>query len=282
MQRKKFIAPGGWFSLTYPGNWSEFEDTEGTFLFYNPEKWTGNFRISAFKKDTGKPGAMGYAQEVLEAELSDNHQATVVEIGKFRCVYYKKTIQEEGNWYITHIWITGKDNLVFECSFTVPKGMDHKEALEIIATLEIRKEGIKYPREIISIRVLEILTVNEQYDWVVKALKKYFKKDFNGNEKDIDKIQVAIEKQLFKTDHRSSWQALGIAFGVILTNEIEGMDWVTVVEGSREIPAVCYKDTSLVIYPLDLIWEKMKSGQSLNISDEYKRILESVSTLEKN
>ena len=38
----KFISPGGWFSLEYPGAWSEFEDSEGTVLFYNPNKWCGN------------------------------------------------------------------------------------------------------------------------------------------------------------------------------------------------------------------------------------------------
>ena len=45
----KYISPGGWFSLEYPATWCEFEDTEETFLFYNPNKWSGNFRISAYK-----------------------------------------------------------------------------------------------------------------------------------------------------------------------------------------------------------------------------------------
>ena len=45
----KYISPGGWFSLEYPATWSEFEDTEESFLFYNPNKWSGNFRISAYK-----------------------------------------------------------------------------------------------------------------------------------------------------------------------------------------------------------------------------------------
>lgn len=46
----KYISPGGWFSLEYPMGWHEFEDTEESFLFYNPDRWTGNFRISAYKK----------------------------------------------------------------------------------------------------------------------------------------------------------------------------------------------------------------------------------------
>ena len=54
IQGKKFISPGAWFTMIYPSTWSEFEDGEGSFLFYNPDVWTGNFRISAFKADARK------------------------------------------------------------------------------------------------------------------------------------------------------------------------------------------------------------------------------------
>ena len=56
----KYISPGGWFSLEYPATWCEFEDTEETFLFYNPNKWSGNFRISAYKD-----AAKDYARQCI-------------------------------------------------------------------------------------------------------------------------------------------------------------------------------------------------------------------------
>lgn len=79
---KKFISPGAWFSLVYPLDWCEFEDTENTFLFYNPDKWTGNFRISAFKADPKLPEAMSYAKEALEEELRDNSSAVRIKVGR--------------------------------------------------------------------------------------------------------------------------------------------------------------------------------------------------------
>lgn len=51
---KKFISPYGWFSINYPDSWFEFEDEEGSFLFYNPNRWTGNLRVSAFKDNSRK------------------------------------------------------------------------------------------------------------------------------------------------------------------------------------------------------------------------------------
>ena len=48
----KYISSGSWFSLEYPSDWREFEDTEDSFLFYNPDKWMGNFRISAYQGES--------------------------------------------------------------------------------------------------------------------------------------------------------------------------------------------------------------------------------------
>ena len=67
----KYISPGGWFSLEYPATWSEFEDTEETFLFYNPNKWSGNFRISAYKD-----AAKDYARQCIAYELKNNPTST--------------------------------------------------------------------------------------------------------------------------------------------------------------------------------------------------------------
>ena len=75
MQGKKFISPGAWFSMNYPSDWNEFEDGEGSFLFYNPDVWTGNFRISAFK------GNATYGRDAVRQELKENESASLVKVG---------------------------------------------------------------------------------------------------------------------------------------------------------------------------------------------------------
>lgn len=73
---KKYISPGSCFSLEYPDNWCEFEDSEDCFLFYNPDKWTGNFRISAYRGNSS-----AYANECLEDELHQVRGAKKVKVG---------------------------------------------------------------------------------------------------------------------------------------------------------------------------------------------------------
>lgn len=166
-QSKKFISPGAWFSMAYPADWNEFEDGEGSFLFYNPNEWTGNFRISAFK------GNATYGKDSVKQELRENSSATPVRIGRLECAYSKEMFEEEGAYYTSHLWITGVDEVAFECSFTVKKGEPVAEAEKIIASLETRKDGVKYPAEIIPVRLSEIYQINEAYEWVDTTVKSY-------------------------------------------------------------------------------------------------------------
>ena len=125
MKKQKYIAPGSWFTLEYPANWHEFEDMEDCFLFYNPDKWTGNFRISAYR-GTNKE----YARKCMMDEKAHVKGAEWVKIGEWDCVYSMEKFHEKGVSYVSHIWVTGKDNLSVECSFTTMDGESAQEEAE--------------------------------------------------------------------------------------------------------------------------------------------------------
>ena len=267
----KFISPGGWFSLDYPNSWSEFEDSEGTFLFYNPNKWCGNFRISAYK------GAdKAYARQCIAYELKENPTSVSVKVGAWDCAYSAESFQEEGAWYTSYIWVTGKDDISFECSFTIAKGGERTPAEDIIRTLKVRTSDDFRKREIIPVRVLEIGEINEAYDWVATNIKKTLSKDFTSQESDIERLQKLIDSGKMSTDQRQVWENIGLALGTIIENEMDGMEWVTVVEGRKEYPALCFKGSSLLIQPSFLIWDKVKQKQPIHLKHEFDRIKQQV------
>ena len=263
----KFISPGGWFSLECPAAWSEFEDTEESFLFYNPNKWGGNFRISAYKD-----AAKDYGRQCIAYELKNNPTSCAVKVGEWDCAYSAETFQEEGAWYTTHIWVTGKGDISFECSFTVAKGGERTPAEGIIRSLKVRtgKEG----QEIIPIRVLEIGEVNAAFEWVSTTVKKTLTKDFTSQEEDIEKLQKLVDGGKIQANQRTAWENLGLAFGTILENEMDGMTWVTVVDGSKEYAALQFAD--LLINPATLVWNKIKAKQPCDLNVEFARIKEEV------
>ena len=266
----KFISPGGWFSLEYPAAWSEFEDTEESFLFYNPNQWSGNFRISAYKD-----AAKDYGRQCIAYELKNNPTSCAVKVGEWDCAYSAETFQEEGAWYTTHIWVTGKDDISFECSYTVAKGGERTPAEGIIRSLIVRtgKEG----KEIIPIRVLEIGEVNAAFEWVSTTIKKNLTKDFTSQEEDLEKLQKLVDGGKIQANQRTAWESLGLAFGTILENEMDGMTWVTVVDGSKEYAALQFGD--LLIDPASLVWNKIKAKQPLDLNAEFASIKSQVEDL---
>ena len=266
----KFISPGGWFSLEYPAAWSEFEDTEESFLFYNPNQWSGNFRISAYKD-----AAKDYGRQCIAYELKNNPTSCAVKVGEWDCAYSAETFQEEGAWYTTHIWVTGKDDISFECSYTVAKGGERTPAEGIIRSLIVRtgKEG----KEIIPIRVLEIGEVNAAFEWVSTTIKKNLTKDFTSQEEDLEKLQKLVDGGKIQVNQRTAWESLGLAFGTILENEMDGMTWVTVVDGSKEYAALQFGD--LLIDPASLVWNKIKAKQPLDLNAEFASIKSQVEDL---
>jgi len=263
-QGKKFISPGAWFSMIYPAEWNEFEGGEGAFLFYNPNEWTGNFRISAYK------GAAGYGKECILQELKENPSAAKIKIGKLECAYCKEMFEEDGKYYTSHIWITGIENIAFECSFTVPKGSPIEDAEFVLASLDVRQEGVKYPAEIIPVRLSEIYQINEAYEWVETTVKDLLKKDFQGIEEDIASMQQVVDNGNIGRKKKEAWFSLGILLCVILSNEADGMEWRTLIDGNREFPVLLNVATGKWIDPMKLVWSKIKAGESCNLTETYR------------
>lgn len=262
-QGKKFIAPGAWFSMIYPAEWNEFEDGEGSFLFYNPSEWTGNFRISAYK------GNATYGKDSIRQELKENPSATLIRVGQLECAYSKEMFEEDGEYYTSHLWITGIDEVAFECSFTVKKGEPATEAEQVLTSLEIRKEGTKYPAEIIPVRLSEIYQINEAYEWVDATVKDLLKKDFQGAEDDLPNMQQIIDKGDISPKKKEAWLAFGIVLCVIFANEVDGMEWRTLIDGNREAPVLLNTATGTWIDPMKLVWSKVKAGDPCNLVEAY-------------
>lgn len=268
----KFISPGGWFSIELPQTWNEFEDTPESFLFYNPDKWNGNFRISAYRDRSDR-----YAEECIKFEV-ENNDAKIVNVGRWKCAYICESFQEEGAWYTSHIWITGEKDTSIECSFTVSKGGDKSVAEDVIKSLIVRnnKDRVK---EIIPVRLLEIEQINAGYDWAVTTIKKELSKDFTAQESDIVNIQKLIDSGKFNAKQKDPWASFAMAFATIIINEMDGMDWATVVDGNNEYPVLRFKDTDFIVNPVDIIWSKIKEGNKCNLNEEFDNIAEKISEL---
>ena len=279
---KLFISPKSWFALTYPNNWNEFEDTESRFLFYDPVNWTGNFRISAYKQDRHQPDAALYARQSMKEELRLNPSAVMVKIGSWDCAYSQENFSENGQAFTSHYWLTGHESIVFECSFATFQGETPEIARQIITSIRAFREESSLPKTVIPIRILEIGEINNAFESVSSTVKTLLKKDFTGTSKDFPHMQQIINENLCPLGKKDIWQAMGLVFGIILANEIEELEWVTVIDGRFEYPALCYQaNEDNVISPQDIVWGKIKNKKDINLEQEFERIISSLQINDK-
>jgi hypothetical protein len=275
-QKKRFIAPGAWFAMDYPAEWCEFEDGSGTFLFYNPDVWTGNFRISAFRDEDDRQGGNGsaYVETAIADALKENRGARRVRVGGMSFAYGHSDFSEGDHDYTDHYWVGGSEGMVFECSFTVAQGQPAAEAEGVIASLQVRHEGVKYPAEIIPARISEIYLIDQSYDWVVNEVKERLKVDFQGVEEDLPKLQSIIDGGTIGRKKRDEWVAMGIAICTVLAAEVEGLEWRTLIDGNREAPVMVYNGGEKVIDPMKLLWSRVKAGEECCVADIYQSLLD--------
>ena len=143
----------------------------------------------------------------------------------------------------------------------------------IIASLEIRRVGQKYPAEIIPVRLSEIYRINEAYEWVCTTVKEQLKKDFQGQEEDIANMQQVIDSGSIGAKKKEIWLSLGITLCVILANEVDGLEWRTLIDGNREAPVLTSVAGDTVIDPMKLVWSKVKAGEPCNLAEVYRNLL---------
>lgn len=231
---KKYISPSSWFSFEYPDAWSEFEDEEGTFLFYNPDLWNGSLRVSA-SLDVSR----NFADKMMREELQQYANARLVKIGHLDCAYSQENFREEDSDYVTHFFVTGQGNMALYISFTQVAGEEIDVARKIIESLMFMNPSHPSCHEVIPIRLMEIMVINDAYQWGVKKVKDNLKKDIASIPVN---NSIAYLQELFDngkiTNNKECLQRLALLLCCFLLEEIDGVEWITLIDGSLEVPAL--------------------------------------------
>ena len=125
----EFTSVNNWFSTMLPENWSEYEDDEGTYAFFNTDEWSGNLRITPYRWE----GDSNKAAEYINDELNNNPDAVAIKIGDWNAAFYSRETSDDS---LIYFWATGGGNHLFLCSFTVDKNMfgteKHDKELSIV------------------------------------------------------------------------------------------------------------------------------------------------------
>ena len=125
-------------------------------------------------------------------------------------------------------------------------------------------------------RLSEIYQIDAAYEWVERKIKDVLKVDFQGLEEDISRMQQLVNQCSFNVRKREVWIDLGIVLCVILSNEVDGLEWRTLIDGNREVPVLLQTCTELVIDPMKLVWSRVKAGDGCHLQEAYTQTLKNL------
>lgn len=235
---KKFISPGSWFAFTYPEEWFEFSEEADCFLFYNPEKWDGNFRISAYRDASSSFGdtMMRQALKASNAKLS--------KVGRWETVHSTESFTEQLVEYVTHCWTIGCGQTCVECSFTAPVEGHLGIVNAIIASLEILQPRDTFHNQYIPVRVSEVDLIESCYATIEELGMKLFKERFRDFDYNVRLLQKIVQRpELSKQLGTDAGAVMGVVLCTLLSESVEGLEWNTFVNGKVEAPVLMYGTT---------------------------------------
>jgi Domain of unknown function (DUF3805) len=124
--QKSFESLHGWFELSYPGHWTQFDEEDGTYLFMDNEHWKGNLRVTAMRIENDKePGRI---KRNLREELERRVGSKMIRLADMDAVYWTKEVEQNGDSLFVYNWTTGDKGTLLICSFVIDKGrIDQKE-----------------------------------------------------------------------------------------------------------------------------------------------------------
>jgi hypothetical protein len=225
---KTFVSPESWFSFDYPDSWFEFEEESEDFLFYNPDNWSGNFRISAYRG-----GDNDYGRQCMDEELR-RPGASLVKIGSWKAVQTTDRFTEEGASYVGWYWTIGQGSTCVECSFVAPAGTASDEGRKIVETLVVNAPGVFFKDKLVTLRLAEITEIDEAYNWVEKLAKKGAKARLADFQKGVQTLQQLIDSGEAKQLGRDAGAVLGITLCALMAEESDDFEWKTLVDGRSE------------------------------------------------
>ena len=111
---KKFQTKFGRFEMMIPSEWEEYDDEEGTYAFFDPNEWKGNFRITPFQ----------FERNVDETTIENllNKPFSKIIAGDKICLYYIEEIKSEDEHSIMYNWYFYLFTYMFISTFTINYG----------------------------------------------------------------------------------------------------------------------------------------------------------------
>ena len=101
----------------------------------------------------------------------------------------------------------------------------------------------------------------------------------DGTRNDLALIQRLLDQGVVEREATYTLQALGLAFGRAFLNEFPDYDWWMVEDEFGRDPAIRYKQTSLLVFPMTMISKRVEDGEHVEVSELFDGLAKQLAEL---
>ena len=112
-----------------------------------------------------------------------------------------------------------------------------------------------------------------------QVIEQALGEDLTGTTADLDLIQRVLDQGVVEPEATYTLQALGLAFGRTFLNEFPDYDWWMVEDEYGRDPAIRYKETSLLVFPMTMISKRVEDGEEIDINELFDGLAKQLSEL---
>ena len=100
-----------------------------------------------------------------------------------------------------------------------------------------------------------------------QVIEQALGEDLTGKRADVALIQRVLDQGVVEPEATYTLQALGLAFGRAFLGEHADYDWWMVEDEYGRDPAIRYKETSLLVFPMTMISKRVEDGEEVDVAE---------------
>jgi hypothetical protein len=112
-----------------------------------------------------------------------------------------------------------------------------------------------------------------------QVIEQALEEELDGTHQDLELIQRVLDQGLVEPEATYTLQAFGLAFGRVFLNEFPDYDWWMVEDEHGRDPAIRYKETSLLVFPMTMISKRIEDGDPFDVPELFDGLAKQLAEL---
>lgn len=116
----------------------------------------------------------------------------------------------------------------------------------------------------------DIADLAKRFLLVSQLAEKHLGRKLAKDQSDIETLQRLLDAGVLAASETYQLQCLGIVFGMLVIDHVDGLDWAIVEDEYGRDHAIRYHSTSLLIFPMTMISKRVEAGDVVDVAELFE------------